>query len=235
MRYIVPMQRKIERVRLANLELLVGEAGTAKELARRAGANESYLSQIRRQLPTVKGTPRCVGDDLAEKLERGMDKPHGWMDEQHVPLEDFQREPLQVHSQPATGIFPSHPLITWEQAGRWHEIADTLDADDAEASLPCPVKCSRRTFVLRVHGESMEPRFQQGELIFVDPEVAAGHGAFVVVRTSDDGQALLRRLIHEGARSFLEASNPAWPNRIREMGPGETVIGVVVFKGQVLG
>lgn len=228
------MQRKIERVRLANLELLVAEAGTAKELARRAGTNESYLSQIRRQLPTAKGTPRCVGDDLAGKLERGMDKPEGWMDEQQFPREELPGEPHEFYSQPATGISPRHPLITWEQAARWHEIADTFGPNDAESWLPCPVKCSRRTFVLRVQGESMEPRFQEGELIFVDSEVASGHGTFVVVRTSDDDQALLRRLIHEGARSFLEALNPAWPNRIVEMRGGETVSGVVVFKGQVL-
>ena len=86
----------------------------------------------------------------------------------------------------------------------------------------------------RVSGESMEPRFRGNDLIFVDPEGAVEHGSFVVVQTLDDEHAVLRRLIQEGGRSFLEAVNPAWPNRIVEMGNRETVIGVVIFKGEVL-
>ena len=65
------MKRRHETVRLSNLELLVAEAGSAAALARLAHTSESYLSQIRNQLTTAKGTPRGVGDDLAAKLERG--------------------------------------------------------------------------------------------------------------------------------------------------------------------
>ena len=76
--------------------------------------------------------------------------------------------------------------------------------------------------------------FRGDDLIFVDPELAAEHGRFVVVKTLDDEQPVLRRLIQEGGRSFLEALNPAWPNRIVERGSRETLIGVVIFKGEVL-
>ena len=228
------MPRKLDRLRLANLELLVEEAGTAAALARRVGTNESYLSQIRRQLPTAKGTPRSIGDDLAEKLESGMGKPMGWMDEPHIPLAQLQAESQRIHGKLATGISPQHPLITWAQASRWPELGESFDPGDAENWLPCIAPCSRRTFVLRVRGESMEPRFRGNDLIFVDPEGGVEHGSFVVVRTLDDEQAVLRRLIQEGSRSFLEALNPAWPNRIVEMSKGETVIGVVIFKVEVL-
>ena len=59
------MKRKPEQIRLQNLELLIAEAGSAAKLARIAGTNSSYLSQVRNQMPTKKGTPRGVGDDLA--------------------------------------------------------------------------------------------------------------------------------------------------------------------------
>ena len=45
------MKRKREETRLGNLELLVAEAGSAVNLAKRAHTSASYLSQIRRELP----------------------------------------------------------------------------------------------------------------------------------------------------------------------------------------
>ena len=74
------MARRREEVRLQNLELLVGEAGSAVKLAKQAKTSASYLSQIRRGLPTAMGNPRGIGDQLAHKLEVAMQKPHGWMD-----------------------------------------------------------------------------------------------------------------------------------------------------------
>jgi hypothetical protein len=69
------MPRIPEQIRLKNLELLIAEAGSAANLADRVGTNSSYLSQVRRRMPTKKGTPRGIGDDLAVKLEQGMGKP----------------------------------------------------------------------------------------------------------------------------------------------------------------
>ena len=40
----------------------------------------------------------------------------------------------------------------------------------------------------------MEPRFRDGELIFVDPDVEPEHGTFVVVRTEGSEAAFLRQL-----------------------------------------
>ncbi len=71
------MSRKQQRYRLENLERLVVEAGSAHKLAKLASTNSSYLSQVRHQRATESGTPRGIGDVLAEKLEIGMGKPPG--------------------------------------------------------------------------------------------------------------------------------------------------------------
>jgi SOS-response transcriptional repressor LexA len=234
------MKRKLEHIRLANLELLVTEAGSAAALARRAGTNESYLSQIRRQLPTSKGTPRSLGNDLAGKLEKGMGKPDGWMDELHQPPDSGS--PAETHrlrdglkrGQGAAGIHSRHPLISWALAGQWEELAESFDPDQAEAWLPCPVPCSPRTFVLRVQGESMAPRFGSGELIFVDPQVAPETGRFVVVQLTKGEEPILRQLGVEGGQRYLKALNPAWPNPIQAADSGVRVCGLVVFKGEEL-
>jgi SOS-response transcriptional repressor LexA len=102
----------------------------------------------------------------------------------------------------------------------------------AEDLLPCPVRCSKDTFVLRVRGESMEPKFHDGDLIFVDPEAAPISGRYVVVRLECSHEATFKQLIVEGDRQFLKAVNPNWPQRIIEV--NATICGVVVFKGEVV-
>jgi len=239
LRYTDCMKRKLEHVRLANLEILISEAGSAAALARRAGTNESYLSQIRRQLPTPKGTPRSLGNDLAGKLEKGMGKPDGWMDEIHQPTDaDSRTEKYRIQDElkrggTATGIHSRHPLITWAMAGQWEQLGEDFNPDNAEAWLPCPVPCSPRTFVLRIQGESMVPRFCSGDLIFVDPQVSQETGRFVVVQLTEGEEPILRQLGVEGGRRYLKALNPAWPNPIQAANSDTKICGVVVFKGEV--
>ena len=227
-------KRRHERVRLRNLEALIAEAGSAAVLARLAGTSESYLSQVRRQLPTRKGTPRSVGDDLAEKLERAMGKPLGWLDESHEGGPGELARPRPPDAEAGPEIRGVYPLLSWVQAGSWSEIAGQFELGDAEVLLPCPVRCSRDTFVLRVRGESMEPRFHDGDLIFVDPHVPAISGRFVVVRLEDSQEATFKQLIVEDGRRYLKALNPHWPKPIIEIGESAVICGVVVFKGEVI-
>ena len=228
------MMRKPEQVRLQNLELLITEAGSAAKLARIAGTNSSYLSQVRNQMPTKKGTPRGVGDDLAEKLEHGMRKPHGWMDESHESdkVQPVTSKEINAHGGP--GIRSLHPLISWVQAGEWTEISEGYVPPYETELLPCPVRCSEQTFVLRVHGVSMEPRFHEGDLIFVDPEATPAHGKYVVVQLDESNEATFKQLIVEENRQYLKALNPDWPNRIIEVNADASICGVVVFKGELV-
>jgi len=226
------MKRKQERVRLENLKLLITEAGSAAELARRVGTSSSYLSQVRNQMPTRNGTPRCVGDDLAEKLERGMGKPIGWMDDIH-PVVREERSASDGADKPRPDN-TLYPLISWDQAAEHSTIAGKFTSD-AEAWLPCPVVCSKDTYVLSATGVSMEPRFHEGDLIYVDPEVAAVHAKCVVIKLAGSNNgALFRQLIVEGNRQYLKALNPDWPNRIIELNADATLCGVVIFKGELV-
>ncbi len=228
------MPRKQDKIRLQNLELLVAEAGSAVKLAHLASTNSSYLSQVRNQMPTKKGTPRGVGDDLATKLERGMKKPEGWMDEFH-PKEQQQFEAAkETNAHPGPDIRGLHPLISWVQAGAWSEISVDFVPQYGAELLPCPVHCSSESFVLRVRGSSMEPKFHEDDLIFIDPNVVPENKKFVVVQFNKSNEATFKQLIIEGDRQYLQALNPDWPNRIIEVNESATICGVVVFKGEVV-
>lgn len=66
-------ERPYRLTRRLKLGQLVREAGGASELGRLCDTPKSHISAM------LSGA-RNVGDDLATKLERKMDKPLGWMD-----------------------------------------------------------------------------------------------------------------------------------------------------------
>lgn len=300
---VAPMKRPREQVRLNNLEILIAETGSAARVAQLAGTSESYLSQVRRKMPTQKGTPRGLGDELAARLEQGLGKPPGWMDEPHddetllsdnrqlvrignrviqiggeafvgpadnadgsledqidSPVPDEKEDAKKPGTSRKTSRHSRHllaayakqrklaktpvetgaeiitlcPLISWTQAGGWSDIADDFDIRQAEDLLPCPVRCGQRTFILSVKGASMEPRFHNGDLVFVDPDATAESGNYVIVQLEGADETTFRELIIEGGHTYLKALNPDWPDRIIEIDKNATICGVVVFKGEMV-
>lgn len=306
------MKRQREQVRLNNLEILIAETGSAAKVAQLANTSESYLSQVRRKMLTQKGRPRGLGDELATRLEKGLGKAPGWMDEPHEdetvssdthqlvrvgnrvlhvggktftgqrpahsqrvqatdatgPSEDQtgssetneqkdasktgnvskpsrysrrlvaayakQRKRLKTSTDTGAEIITLCPLISWVQAGVWSKIANDFEVRQAEDLLPCPVRCSQRTFILCVKGASMEPKFLNGDFVFVDPDAMADSGNYVIVQLEDADEATFRQLIHEGGRTYLKALNPDWPDRIIEIDENARICGVVVFKGEMV-
>lgn len=220
----------IKQIRLNNLETLIAEAGSATELARQAGTNSSYLSQVRNQLPTQQGTPRSIGDELARKLEGAMNKRQGWLDTPHIKDDAMHTEIAEPQRDYVAR--PLLPLISWDEVGDWHGKA-AVDFSYGNEVFPSPVKCSPDSFVLRIQGSSMEPRFCQGDLIFVDPKAPAIHGKYVVVKLGPSNDIMFRQLIIEDGKRYLMALNPDWPERISRMDEDTTICGGVVFKGEV--
>jgi hypothetical protein len=311
-RLVIDMKRQREDIRLNNLEILIAEAGSATRLAQRAGTSESYLSQVRRQTRTAKGTPRGIGDELSERLEQAMGKPQGWMDEPHEVATRLARTPKAVRvgnwvtmsgnaaialrsnahedldlgrsaeaalasaarpndlaktataSRDADGPCPLGdattsdtvrdaqsdavetpettgadvvtlcPIIPWAQVPRDRFSGLEQPGLRFEGLFPCPVPCSQGSYVLRVKGASMEPKFANGDLIFVDPDIAPESGKYVIVRLAGSDEADFKQLIVEAGRHYLKALNPDWPDRITEMGEDAGICGVVVFKGEML-
>ena len=211
------MTEEIDRIRLKNLSRLIAEAGSATELARRARVSGSNLSHVRAGTPYASGSPRRMGDRLAAKLERAMGKPPGWMNEEP----NYETGPFP----PGTGC----PIQSWVRAGTWTEARELPASTER---LHCPLPCGPGTFVLKVTGESMAPRFTDGDYIFVDPDVPARNGSYVVVRRPNDGAATFKQLVVEDGRRFLKAANPNWPEPIVEADDDAAVCGVVVFQGR---
>lgn len=122
------------------------------------------------------------------------------------------------------------PLVSSVQAGTWCEAVDNFQPGEAEEWVPAPAKHSPHAYALRVTGTSMEPRFREGEIIVVDPEISADSGKFVVAKKTGSHEVTLKQLIREGGESYLKAMNPHWPEPIIRMTEDWNVCGVVICK-----
>lgn len=210
-------------IRLANLRILIREAGTAAALAERTETNAAYLSQLRIGTKTPRGTKtRAMGDELARKLEAGMGKPRGWMDHLHPELME-ERGTYNVEDGPS--VRQLLPLISWVRAGHWSEVTDPFAPGEYEARVAATKVHSPRSFALRVIGDSMEPEFPEGIIITIDPLRAAQHKSFVIVRQNGDTEATFKQLMIEGGRRYLKPLNQRYP--IMEMSEDAVIVGVV--------
>lgn len=127
------------------------------------------------------------------------------------------------------------PLISWVQAGSWCEVSDIYAVGDAEQWLPCPISHGPRTYAVRIRGESMNNphervSFQDGDIVFVDPDRDAIHRSFVVAKLTDTQEATFKQLIIEGSEKYLKALNPSWPEPIIRVKDNAEFAGVAIAK-----
>ena len=188
---------------------------TILELATQVGSDVGNLSRLERG---VQG----YSQDTLEKLAVALGVTVGDLFATETNVDDL-------------AIRGRVPLISWVAAGNWCNVTDPYAVGDAEDWLACPVKHGMRTYALRVKGDSMhnpgsKPSFDDGDIIFVDPDRGATHRSLVVARLDDENQATFKRLLIDGDKKMLEALNPAWPNRIFQVNGNATICGVVIAR-----
>lgn len=215
-----------ERLQLAMREAGVSQAELARACSVKPPSVNGWLS----------GKSKFLRGENLLAAAKALGVSQNWLATGKGPMHTRQGD---ENTEPGPDILGRVPLISWVQAGAWSEIIDNLSPGDAEEWLPCPVSHSPATFVLRVRGESMlnphgRPSFQDGDLIFVDPERPAEHGSLVVVRLDDAKEATFKKLVIEGERRYLRALNPAWPEPMIHINGNATICGTVIFKGEKL-
>ena len=122
------------------------------------------------------------------------------------------------------------PLLSLAQMGRlaYHIHPNYGDVTDW---IECPKKRhGQRTFASKVSGDSMQPDYQNGDIIYVDPDVAAVHGKDVIVRLGDRNEVRFNRLVVEGERRYLKPLKQNWPDKFINMPTDARIVGVVVGK-----
>jgi SOS-response transcriptional repressor LexA len=85
----------------------------------------------------------------------------------------------------------------------------------------------RCLFGVRCQGDSMEPRFQAGDILIVNPELEPQVGDFVIIKI--DGEVVFKRLVrHDPALVQLKSLNPNYPDLVLTPEQPFRIIGKVV-------
>jgi SOS-response transcriptional repressor LexA len=215
-----PEEHEHRRVLAANLKRAMIERGeNQSSLADKSGVGQSTIGRYLRAETTANS---YILKQLADALQISVNRITSDSTRPGIePNVINQAVGANVQDGPNLAYVP---LIPWGQLGAWQ-----MDKAQADTWLPCPVPCGPKTFAVKVRGVSMEPKFFDGDVIFVDPDVIPKHGRRVIAKV--DGEMIFRELIIDGDRRFLTWSNPNFPgNRLTELSPTAQIVGVIVGK-----
>lgn len=116
-----------------------------------------------------KNPTKGIGDQIAREIENALKLPNGTLD---VPygLTTFNNGSVVGYAGRKL------PVIGSIAAGTWCEANEAFDPSEAEEWIDAPGPVGPRAFILRVEGISMEPKFQEGDKIVIDPSLEAHSG-----------------------------------------------------------
>lgn len=103
----------------------------------------------------------------------------------------------------------SLPVLSWAQAGQAVDFQQM--PDEWEGSVASEVN-DDKAFAVRLRGDSMEPRFEDGDLAVLLPSVAPTNGEIVVANLKNEG--ILCKIMHvqlDKNLITLSSYNPAYP------------------------
>ncbi len=101
------------------------------------------------------------------------------------------------------------PVLSWAQAGQATDFGEI--PRDWDEGVPSDVS-DERAFGVRLRGDSMEPRFSDGDIAILLPSIAATNGETVVANLKDEG--VLCKIMHvQLDKNLIKLSsyNPAYP------------------------
>lgn len=145
----------------------------------------------------------------------GLDRNALIFDSQAVESDRNEGAPRPDNIGPGPYLQGDIPLISWVQAGAWHEAYDPNEPGEGEP-VACPFKHGPRTYALRVEGDSMTApygtSFPHGLIICVDPDQSGGiaNGQFVIARVEGEDLVTFKQYVTDGDRHYLKPLNPQY-------------------------
>lgn len=182
----------------------IGEGLTGEELASVIGVSERTIADILvdelPQDPAIWEKFALYFRTDAELLQSGgPPHPEGLFDRTEgahpSPLGEMRKVPLLREDQ-------IEQMVTSKEPPRLVHAETLLETD-----VP-----GKRTFAMQVRDNSMQPLFSKDEIIFVDPDLPAEPGHYVVVEHEGDGcaEALVRQLKEIGGEAVLHPLNSTY-------------------------
>jgi repressor LexA len=174
---------------------------TLDDLASKAGISKPYLSLIE--------TGRVANPPSDEKLRR-LEQTLGFADGELVRQAHLQKIPQDVRAMlerllERTGGENSAPGDGGELREALQEMVggntdgatgNMVPVIDESARVGCPEICDKDAFAARIQGDSMNPRYRQGDIVIFAPSLPARDGDDCFVRFAD-GRTTFKRIFFE--------------------------------------
>ncbi len=147
---------------------------------------------------------------------------------------DLLAAPTGTQHAPMSENSDKVPILSWVAAGSWSNV-EAVTFDDAIGRVSRPAKLSKNGFALIVRGESMLPKFDPDDIIYVEPETglfALKNNDLVVVQCNGDTEATFKQLVigETSDDMYLRPLNPNWHEQ-KMMPMGDcNLVGKVVGK-----
>lgn len=127
---------------------------------------------------------------------------------------DLLDAPTGTEHAPMSDNSDTVPILSWVAAGSWSNV-EPVSMSDAIGKAPKPAKLSKLGFALIVRGESMLPKFDPGDIIYVEPQtgfLALKNADLIIVQCNDDKEATFKQLVlgETSDDMYLRPLNPNW-------------------------
>jgi SOS-response transcriptional repressor LexA len=85
------------------------------------------------------------------------------------------------------------PVLDYVQAVQYQKAVEQFRDSDSDDFILTYGEYSKMSFALRIRGDSMTPRFRDGDMIIIDPAVKPRPGNFVVAVTEHSPEVIFRQ------------------------------------------
>ncbi|MBU1330893.1 MAG: LexA family transcriptional regulator [Gammaproteobacteria bacterium] len=122
------------------------------------------------------------------------------------------------------------PVVGVTAAGAAMEVIDLYQPGVADEWIDAPKNYTPGSFILRLTGFSMQPRFWSEDRVLIEPALEWNPGDYVFAKRPASGDGTFKKLVEEDGRLFLYALNPEFSPRYIELTPDWQIVGKATFR-----
>jgi len=189
------------------LELRSSFGISQKGMANKLGVTDKYVGMIERgEKPVEEDSPlgllfQMIEESAAKPTDRTKGLPSAKAAKSLTLAED--EAPYRARSSSGRLI----PVLGWAHAGEAAAYEELPESWQDKVPTECR---DPKAFAVRLEGESMEPKFSEGDLLILQPSKQPYNGCLAVCRFQNDG-IVFRRLDLSPGKVRLMALNPLYP------------------------
>lgn len=209
---------------------------TAKELGDQIGVSQSYISLLennkRRANVEVLANIAGVFDMSLAQFFAWEGAPVAPAARPGIDLDKLYKSG-HLHTLAGGNVAPINmrflPVVSKVAAGDPAGFTDgEYPAGWAEEFVPAPSDLDdAHAFALRVHGDSMSPRFRDGDIVICSPSSTAENGDAVVAKVRTD-ETTCKIFYLDGKNVILSPVNPRFPAQVYQVAEVSWVYPVVI-------